>query len=150
MKILAIICLLELILPNNNGNKEQIEYEEICIKCTQLWTDEYVINNNNDYQQLLENRSPHPDCSTYKLPEIDFNRYTLIIIHYGVSGCKHPDMNFHIFKNNCNYFVKTEIVQYGLRKRLNYITKKVLISKIDDVVEVKFKKNVIIKDKYLR
>lgn len=151
MKTLIMICLITLLSFDNDGNKEKIEYEEIKIMCTQLKGGEYVITNNNDYQQLLEIRSPHPDCITYTLPEINFNKYTLIIIHYVVGGCKSPDVNFNIYKNDYgNFIVNTQIAQYGLCKIGQHIKKKVLIPKIDDNAEVIFEKNVVVKDKDLR
>ena len=33
---------------------------------------EHVIRNNAEYQVLIEERSPHPNCVTYQLPPIDF------------------------------------------------------------------------------
>ncbi len=152
MKTLVMICLITLLSPDTNGDKEKIEYEEIRIMCTQTkGGDEYVITNNNDYQQLLEKRSPHPDCTTYTLREIDFKGYTLIGIHYGVGECKNPDVSFNIYKNDYgNYSIETQIIQYGLCKILNHIRIWVLIPKIDDNAEVKFEKNVVVKDKDIR
>ena len=39
---------------------------------------EHVIRNNAEYQVLIEERSPHPNCVTYQLPPIDFTEHTLI------------------------------------------------------------------------
>lgn len=71
---------------------------------------EHVIRNNAEYQVLIEERSPHPNCVTYQLPPIDFTEHTLIGYISSVGGCGFPTVTHQINKLNGNYVVDITII----------------------------------------
>ncbi|MFP4663619.1 MAG: hypothetical protein ACLFM1_04245 [Bacteroidales bacterium] len=145
MKIILLIAMIPLLYPVKSQDKEKIEYQEITIKCIQSTLEEQLILSDTDYQKLLEKRSLHPDCDTYDLPEIDFDKHSLIGIHYGVAGCENPDVEINVYSlPDGTYQVKTEITQIGLCKRLNHVKKWILIPRIDDPEKIGFDKTVTV------
>ena len=88
---------------------EVIQSEKIQLMCTQSPEGEYIIRNNLEYQQLLDERSTHPNCDTYELPLIDFEKYVLIGYVSGVSGCSPPDVS-HIVTRKKEVFLCSIIV----------------------------------------
>ena len=71
---------------------------------------EHVIRNNAEYQVLIEERSPHPNCVTYQLPPIDFTEHTLIGYISSIGGCGFPTVTHQINKLNENYVVDITII----------------------------------------
>ncbi|MFO7880524.1 MAG: hypothetical protein ACQES0_04670 [Bacteroidota bacterium] len=148
MKVILLIAIIPLLYPAKSQDKEEIEYQEIDIKCIQSTLEEQLILSDTDYQKLLEKRSLHPDCDTYHLPEIDFDKHSLIGLHYGVAGCENPDVEIHIYSlPDGTYQVKTGITQIGLCKRLNHVNKWILIPRIDDPEKIGFDKTVTVNRK---
>ena len=98
-----------------------IPYEEIKLMCTQPDIGNYIINNKTEYQDLLKERSQHPFCDSYELPDINFEKYTLIAHHSSVGGCEEPDFSCIIKKYDGKYYVKINITQFGICRILNHI-----------------------------
>jgi hypothetical protein len=148
MKIIVFFAIVSFLFPAKSQNKTEIDYQEIDIKCTQSTVAEQLIRSDAEYQKLLEKRSIHPDCDSYTLPEIDFETYSLIGIHYLVAGCKNPDSDVHVYRMpDGSYQVKTSITQYGICKRGNHVHKWILIPKIDNADQVVFEKTVTVNRK---
>lgn len=126
---------------------EMVPCKEILIMCSQIHPAENVIRNNMEYQKLLNVRSPHPDCGSYILPEIDFSQFTLLGIDFGVAGCKEPIITYTVIKlSNGNYKFIVDIKQQGYCK-INFSHNIwCLIPKIDENVIVEFKQEIKIEE----
>lgn len=122
-----------IIVPCNN----------IEIICLQTQQSEYVIQNNDQYQDLLKSTSPHPDCRRYELPDIDFSKNTLIGYHSIIAGCEIPKIDKTVYKeNNQNYTIVIEVTQIGTCERGNSINIWCLIPKINLDAKVTFEEKV--------
>jgi len=99
---------------------------------------EHVIRNNAEYQVLIEERSPHPNCVTYQLPPIDFTEHTLIGYISSIAGCDFPSVTHQINKLNENYEVNIQITRHGMCERNNPIQLWCLIPRIPAHAQVNF------------
>ena len=99
---------------------------------------EHVIRNNAEYQVLLEERSPHPNCVTYQLPPIDFTEHTLIGYISSIAGCDFPTVTHQINKLNENYEVNIQITRHGMCERNNPIQLWCLVPRIPAHAKVNF------------
>lgn len=145
ISINSVLVILFIVLfafkPIRNDNEEIISCEEINLGCMVLGREtqgEHVIKNNTEYQKLIQQKSPHSDCSNYQLPSIDFNDYTLIGYVSGIAGCDFPKVNHNVIKTNNNYLINIEIQQIGQCKRNNIIKIWCLIPKVEESASVKF------------
>lgn len=121
------------------GEKVPCEKIEIgCLVFEKNILGQHVITNNEDYRQILEPRSPHPDCGSYQLPDIDFNQYTLIGYISSVAGCDFPKISYEAIRNNNQYSINIEIIQRGFCMRNNPVKVWCLIPKIDENSDVNF------------
>ncbi|MDB2317374.1 hypothetical protein N9V23_01295 [Flavobacteriales bacterium] len=105
---------------------------------------EHVIRNNVEYQVLIEDLSPHPNCVTYQLPPIDFTKHSLIGYISSIGGCGFPTVTHQINKLNENYVVDITITQQGLCKRNNPIQLGCLVPRIPAHAQVNFEIETII------
>ncbi len=141
--IFFILFFTTSILGQNQENEigEKIPCEEIDLGCFILGREiagEHVINSNLEYQELLQNLSPHGDCSNYELPIIDFNSYTLIGYISSIAGCGPPQVTHEITKHNNEYRINIHILQKGLCLSNNPIKLWCLIPKLDENASHKF------------
>ena len=120
---------------------ETIPCDQVELGCVILGSaisGEHVIRNNAEYQELIQERSPHPNCGFYELPSIDFSEYTLIGYVSSIGGCKTPEISHEIKRINNDYRVNIDIIQYGRCKRGNPIKLWCLVPKIDENATVEF------------
>ena len=121
------------------GEIEPVTCESISIMCTQSPQGEYILRNNEEYQALLTVMSPHPDCGSYTLPEIDFNEHTLIGFISSISGCESPDVSYVIEEGDGdNYTFTVSVVRKGLCERNNPIIIWCLIPKLEEGATMNF------------
>jgi len=99
---------------------------------------EHVIRNNAEYQVLIEERSPHPNCVTYQLPPIDFTEHTLKSYISSIAGCDFPSVTHQNNKLNENYEVNIQITRHGMCERNNPIQLWCLIPRIPAHAQVNF------------
>ena len=128
---------------NNSKNIEdtiKVPYEDVVIKCSSGECRKCIITNEQDYQALLKYRSPHPDCMDYKLPSIDFTKYTLIGQAITVGGCKRPDIEKELIRipSDKKYILKTFVEQHGTCKRLFHNSIWIIIPKIESDYTVEY------------
>ncbi len=115
--ILAIITcsffLNKLFAQESNG--EIIPCEEIRIMCSQSKGGNYIIKSETEYHAQIKNRSPHPDCSSYELPTIDFTKYTLLGIVTGTYGCSPPTVEHNVYYTSFNntYLFELKVKRHG-------------------------------------
>ena len=109
---------------------------------------EHVIRNNAEYQVLIEERSPHPNCVTYQLPPIDFTEHTLIGYISSIGGCGFPTVTHQINKLNENYVVDITIItkQGCLREIIGPIQFWCLVPRIPAHAQVNFEIEIIKKE----
>ena len=150
MKNLVVIVLISVVLtfasfikPQSTPDIIQIEFADISIKCEQYKQKNYIINTNEEYQEILSARSPHPVCGTYSLPIINFSKYTLLGMHVGSGGCNVIEGEHFITKN-----VKTDSIEFNMNiakqgscKMLFIFTAWCLIPKVEDTSKINFKVN---------
>jgi hypothetical protein len=95
-----------------------IEYQDVIIGCLKGngQCTKCIITNEKDYQALLNDPSPHPECTSYKLPPIDFSKYILIGEVIGVAGCTQPETRKELIKipSEKKYLLKTLVKQNGI------------------------------------
>ena len=111
---------------SNNNNTLQLSKSAIqvvaidtTILCSQDFHEkEIVIRNQLEYDKLLDNRSPHPDCQSYELPPIDFDKFILIGIARSSAG-EYIKFNKQLFYDNGSFIIDYKITQYGLAKKIN-------------------------------
>lgn len=143
-----IICLFSSkLFAQEESIGEIIPCQDVSILCSQVHPSENVIRNEKEYQALLNVRSLHPDCDSYKLPLIDFNQYTLLGISFGAGGSKVPIIEHQIIKlTNGNYRFIVKIKQkVGYEREWSYEIW-CLIPKIENNENVEFKKEIQIEN----
>lgn len=125
----------------NYVSGEKIPCEEITIKCYQGRESKFVIRNEMEYQALLNERSPHPDCPSYQLPIIDFTTHTLLGIRTTATGCKEPTWEHNVYYDlqNNKYVFDLFITVYEECARGNPVKIWCLVPKIKDNDLVDFK-----------
>ncbi|MGM0649898.1 MAG: hypothetical protein ACQES1_05245 [Bacteroidota bacterium] len=139
MKTILFIALISLAASPVKQSKTEIDYEEVNISCIRNNVKECAINTKAEFRKL---------SSSYPLPDIDFNRHTLICINYGVAGCTAPDVDLHVYRmpdGSCR--VETKITQHGICKRLNHGKKCLLIPKVNNPDKIAFYKTVVVNRK---
>lgn len=115
--------------------EEKIACEGIAIGCLILGREtggEHIINTDEEYQELMQSRSPHSNCGDYNLPVIDFNQYTLIGYIYSIGGCKAPEISHEIRKQDNQYTIHITVIQHGMCFILNSIKMWCLIPKVQE------------------
>jgi len=97
--------------PNSNtnsqdGHNNQIlvdDIEIIDIQCLH-WSElgkTMIIDNDSDYQVLRQYKMSYKDtCQEVILPEIDFDKRTLLGMHTDCGGCCWPDYEYEVKKND--------------------------------------------------
>jgi hypothetical protein len=119
---------------------DSIISKEIIIKCSQSKNGNYIIRNEQEYLALFNNKSPQLECNDYTIPEIDFDKYTLIGISTSVDGCSVPTIDRSVFKckDKKLYIVSLSITKTGLCKMLHKIQIWFLIDQIKTTDKVEF------------
>lgn len=148
MKKILQLSFVMLFLTNSvltQGQKDQLEEkiscEKIDIGCLILGREtrgEHIIKNDIEYQQLIQSRSTHSNCSDYQLPEIDFNKYTLIGYVSSIAGCDLPKISYEIIKQNNQYSINLTVIQHGMCERNNPIKTWCLIPRVEESSVIKF------------
>ena len=63
----------------------EMPYEHVTFKCVEYENGYYIINNVKEYRNFFSNSSESLPCSP-KYPDIDFSKYTLILIQISDGG----------------------------------------------------------------
>ena len=111
----------------------QVHFKEITVECMNLTRlpGNSVISDQREYERLYDYRSPHPNCSSYTLPEIDFQKEMLININADASGCSEPKIKFEIQKKEEGCEVDVTVEPDGLCKMLFQKQIWIVVSKSD-------------------
>lgn len=88
--------------PLENQKWALQDIESIFIGCTDWRSlDEFfIIKSNIEYKELKNLRVYYGDCLEYEYPHIDFSLYYLMGIRLSYGGCKPPDLDIEIDKND--------------------------------------------------
>lgn len=123
---------------NDTINIDIKEIEILCSGCAN--EPPCIITNDYEYKNYLKNYSTKQNCKDYKLPFIDFNKYTLLCIYYEYGGCHLPKIKNIFIKlpKQKKYIFITNITQYGYEKILLHSQFFVLISKIELNFKIEF------------
>ena len=126
-----------------SGDNLKIAYEDIEIKCAENLDADYIINNKDDYQNLLMERSQNSDCTSYTLPTIDFTKNTLLGMNAIVGGCSAKQGEHYITRNNANDTIvfNLDVSKKGLCKKAFNFRVWSLVPKVKDITKIKFKIN---------
>jgi hypothetical protein len=124
-----------------NGDENQL-VKRFELKCfyPMLSGDQFVIRNNKDYHKYFTSNTK-TDCYNADLPEIDFDKYTLIGISVSTGGCQPPDCEYNYYKENSNSFMEITVVQIGLCKPLWNKYFWFLIPKLENKEDIKITVN---------
>jgi hypothetical protein len=136
-KIMTLLLSL-FVLTTVNAQEIEIPCIETKVMCAQRLHGNYIIDNQVDYQALLNDRSSHSYCGSYQLPVIDFTQHTLLGVHEGAGGCEPPQLEHNIMKNENIITFNFIITQYGMCKRGYGLTMWCLIPKVSDLSKIKF------------
>ena len=132
-----IIGLFLFLTQNLYGQTDFKEIEIGCINFSKIGK-ENVFKNSEEYESLKASLSPHPDCSDYEFPKIDFNTYTLVGYHVVSGGCAEPTYKIDVRKDaNIITFV-FQVKPQGICKMLYEKTFWLLIPKTE--LEIRFKR----------
>ena len=148
--LIATIFYLQCKAQNLGVTKESqnivlLDLQEIQIGCMDFkyFSDELIINSEEDYVNFLDYRAPHPDCSDYQLPGIDFSKKTLLGYKTVAGGCQEPEYTRTVSCNN-----KTKTCIYSISIKQNGLCKKgwpsmnwIIVSKITNDFKVAFNVN---------
>lgn len=115
----------------NVCSAQDIAYEEVSIGCLNLsgLNRGIVISTDAEYKELLKNLSGHPDCASYKLPEIDFNNKILLGLRVNAKGCSAPEYFKRIYLVNGEIMFNVGVKENGMCKMLHQITYWITIQK---------------------
>ena len=71
------------------------------LSCIAVQNDEYIINSEQEYRELLNHKASVPECANFQLPPIDFSQYTLLGKYACGSGCS---VNFErrVYRDEAN------------------------------------------------
>jgi len=120
--------------------KDTIECIEINMDCGGgICKKECVIRTQKEFNEC---------CINWFFPKIDFEKFTLLGISAGTSGCKPPIIEGFLTKDESLkvYNFLLEIHQIGGCKPLFPVAKWYLVPKIDNDFNVNFKVNTVIKN----
>ncbi len=80
-------------------DKFVVPCEAIIIKCTQPTPGNYFINSFKEYNDSIIKKSSYSECSDYDLPDIDFEKYSLLGFVCSVGGCDDPQIKYTVVRN---------------------------------------------------
>ena len=121
------------------SQEEQVKCNEITLKCLFVHPWELVINNDKEYHQNIRLNNIDNVCSDYSIPEIDFNKFTLIGYSKSVAGCEIPTYSYEFIREENKIILKIQIVTQGSCLRANHIVFWCLIPKLSQNEKVIFK-----------
>lgn len=100
---------------------------------------EFIINNEKDYQALLQYRSPADYCDDFRLPAIDFSQFTLLGKYADGGGCS-IDFVRKIYRDDTNKEViySITVVEEGMCKMMGVSMNWALVPKISPDYTVRF------------
>lgn len=101
--------------------------------------EEFVVNNDADYQRLLEYKSSSSQCASFILPQIDFSQKTLLGRYASGSGCS-VDFIRTINKDDSRKKIvyAINVKKDGLCEKLGFSMNWILIPKIPSNYTVEF------------
>ena len=126
----------------DHAEQDIIAVESIDLNCVSMagMSDRSVIVNNNDqYQKLLQNRLANVACSNYELPRINFENSTLIGFNSVVVGCKKPEISSLVTKKGGDYLIEIFVDQKGHCKMGHFISLWQVLPKTQDESKLSFK-----------
>jgi len=130
MRKIALIGIFLITISVCTAQKDII-YDDVGIMCLNLsgLSRGLIISTSDEYKELLKNLSPHPECTSYSLPEIDFNSKTLLGLRVNSKGCSAPEYFRRIYMVNGEVVFNVDIKENGMCKMLHQVTYWVTIPK---------------------
>lgn len=122
------------------GDTVIISYEKIELKYLKKNYGNNLITNKADYKNLFEYK-----WAVEENPHIDFEKYSLITIRHGASGCSKPVSELVIKKNGNKYIAKINISEDGTCRLMFPVRYFCLIPKVEhnDKIEFIIKRKII-------
>lgn len=94
-------------------------------------SDRYIITNEKDLHNLYEFISPHPNCSSYVFPEVDFESKILVVINVGSGGCAEPSYAIDVEKESSKCAVTLTVSEKGICRMLHQKSFWLLLDRAD-------------------
>ncbi|MEM5871494.1 MAG: hypothetical protein QW051_01335 [Candidatus Aenigmatarchaeota archaeon] len=142
--IIAVIGIILIAGCVQQFTRNEIQFIDMneqltCIDSFELRDGEFIINSDQEYQVLLDYKSPSPGCENFHLPSIDFSQYTLLGKYAEGGGCSIVFVR-KIYKDESNkeitYSIKVE--GKGYCEKLGMSMNWALIPKVPSDYNVKF------------
>lgn len=112
--ILILILIFGCLHQNDkiNNKTNNLKIKNINFNCIKHLGDSVIINSVAEYKKFFTNlKKQSQQCKNYKLPSIDFSKYTLVGKSVTVGGCS-ADIERNIYKDETNktivYSIKAE------------------------------------------
>jgi len=137
--ILAIILIANYVVQAPSQGMQFIDMTGQ-LSCIVDQHNEYVINSEQEYRELLNHKISTPKCADFQLPPIDFSQYTLLGKYAYGGGCS-VNLERRVYKDEANKRIifSIRVIEKGpcdvLVGRMNWV----LIPKIPSDYEVIFK-----------
>jgi hypothetical protein len=126
--------------PEQRADTISMKHEMVDLKCLEFDEGTYIVNsvdelmkaNNGKVRQKLQT------CVGFKLPDIDFKKYTLVGIHTNVIGCKKPNRTLKVFrlKGKNKTFIHDIFGLEGYCRKAHHFSDWFLIEKVQQTANV--------------
>lgn len=147
-KILLLLGLIFVILLTagcvQQFAKDDIQFTDMneqltCIGPFDLRDSEFLVNSEQEYQALLDYKSPSPRCEDFQLPSIDFSQNTLLGKYAQGGGCS-IDFIRKIYKDESNKKItfSIKVDEKGSCEKLGMSMNWVLIPKFSSDYNLEF------------
>ena len=144
MKIKIITILLftiSIFITGCSSENNLINYQDYAraLSCIRKVDSEFVINTQEEYQNLSDYINDYISCENFTLPELDFSKITLLGKYTSGSGCSVDFLKrVYKFDSNKTIIYQIEVAATGecdmFVESMNWIT----ISKVPSDYKVKF------------
>ena len=109
---LTILFLFSIVLYSQG---QDIDFKEVIIECLDLNSldKETIIGTNDEYKEIIKNKSPYSNCDSDSHPEIDFNENILIGFIIQAGGCSPPKHKIKVYKSDNKVVFEVNTSQNG-------------------------------------
>jgi hypothetical protein len=112
----AVLLFLFLVGGINTCAQTEVEFKDENIGCLHLAKREIVVTSNEEYKEVTNSVSAHPDCASYVWPTFDFEKQTLLGFLVNAKGCSEPAYSKSVSKLNGQVTFMIKVKENGMCK----------------------------------